>query len=361
MRKSIWRKAIFLVLVILAMAVIGCSSGTTSSDDGSGAVSNPSSDPEKSAGSDEGSGRVLDTGPGPGQERPVTIGPLFDESDLLPETSDFFAIANNVQNSVPYADDGDPDHVMNILSPEGEGPFPALVVFHDGNFNLGERSDPFFPRFYAQRGFVAFSIDYQLSDPETPSWPAAVQDVVCAVRHIKQNAELYRIDPDRMAVMGQGVGGYLSLMVGTLQGDEDFLEGACGDPTIDSQVALVVDISGFPDLEGYSKEKPESERFDEYLGGAYADNPDLWRLASPVSHVSSDDGAVFVISQGSLDVENPIGPVRQFVERLEESGVETHFLEIEGAGHTLTLTQATEGLLSMRRVLEPLMKDRLRP
>lgn len=185
-----------------------------------------------------------------------------------------------------------------------------------------------------------------------------MQDVICAVRHIKQNAELYRIDPERMAVMGQGVGAYLALMVGTRQGDEEFLAGACGDPSIDSRAALVVDYSGFPDLEGYAKNKPGEGRFIEYLGVTYADDPESWRLASPVTQVSSDDKSVFVIGQGALDGESPIGPVNSFVERLKDSGIETHFLVIDDAPHTF-FENTTGGLLEIRRVLEPLMRSLL--
>ena len=166
--------------------------------------------------------------------------------------------------------------------------------------------------------------------------------------------------PDRMAVMGQGVGGYLALMVGTLRGDEAILEGSCGDPSIDSQVALVADYSGFPDLEGYAKNTPTPGRFIEYLGATYADDPELWRLASPINHVSPDDRAVVVIGQGGLDQESPIEPVNQFVKRLEESGVETHYLVIEGAGHTF-FKNTTGGYVEIRRVVEPLMRSLLRP
>ena len=251
---------------------------------------------------------------------------------------------------------------MTIMYPEGDGPFPALVVLHGTSGLQGSgRREPLFTGFYAQRGFVGFSIDYQLSNSETPSWPLAVQDVICAVRHIKQNAELYRIDPDRVAVMGQGVGGYLALMVGTLQGDEAFLEGACDDLSQDSRVNLVVAYSSFPDLVGYA-ENHVSDRFEKFLGASYTDNPDLWRLASPISHVNSDNGAVFVIGHGSGDQESPIEPVKQFVRIMEESGVDTHFLEIEGASHTFWAAfSRPEDLKEMRRFLEPIMQRRLQP
>ena len=284
------------------------------------------------------------------------------DEGLLPTTSDFFAIRSNLDPEVPYLNDGDPDHVMTIMYPIGDGPFPALVVVHGASGGASGRNDALFTGFYAQRGFVGFAIDYQLSNSETPAWPMAVRDVICAVRHIKQNAELYNIDPDRVAVMGQGVGGYLALMIGTLQGDEAFLEGACDDLSQDSRVDLVVAYSSFPDLVGYAENRSVSDRFEKFLGASYADNPALWRLASPISHVNSDDGAVFVIGHGSRDQESPIEPVKQFVRIMEESGVDTHFLEIEGASHTFWAAfSRPEDLEEMRHFLEPIMERRLQP
>jgi len=292
-----------------------------------------------------------------GSESRVTVTPSIDEEGLLPITSDFFAIRNNWEE-VPYLNDGDPDHIMTVVSPEGDGPFPALIVVPGS----GGRAETPFGAFYAQRGFVGFSIDYQLSSSETPAWPMAVQDVICAVRHIKQNAERYRIDPDRIGVMGAAFGGYFALMIGTLQGDEAFLEGACDDLSQDSRVDIVVVYSSFPDLVGYAENKSVTDRFEQFLGASYADDPALWRLASPISHVDPDDGAVFVIGHGSRDQESPIGPVKQFVRIMEEAGVETHFLEIEDASHTFWAAfSRPEDLEEMRHFLEPIMERRLQP
>ena len=293
-----------------------------------------------------------------GSESRVTETPPLDEEGLLPITSDFFAIRNNTENAVPYLNDGDPDHIMTVVSPEGDGPFPALIVVPGS----GGRAQTSFGAFYAQRGFVGFSLDYQLSSSEASAWPMAVQDVICAVRHIKQNAELYRIDPDRIGVMGGAFGGYLALMIGTLQGDEAFLEGACDDLSQDSRVDIVVVYSSFPDLVGYAEQKSITDTFEQFLGASYADNPALWGLASPISHVNPDDRAVFVIGHGSLDQESPIEPVIQFVRKMNDSGVDTHFVEIEGGSHFFwSADYNPELILEMRRVFEPIMQQLLQP
>jgi len=44
----------------------------------------------------------------------------------------------------------------------------------------------------AQRGYVAFSVDYRLSKPSQPTYPQAVHDMKAAVQYLRGNAaELY--------------------------------------------------------------------------------------------------------------------------------------------------------------------------
>ena len=133
---------------------------------------------------------------------------------LLPEITSF-----HNTDPIRYADDGDPYHVMTGYLPKGDGPFPALIVIHGGGWRRGDRfKDAVVPlaEMYARRGIASFSIGYRLSTRDAPSWPANIEDVVCAIRHIKENATRYRIDPERVSVLGHSAGGHLAAMAGTL-------------------------------------------------------------------------------------------------------------------------------------------------
>ena len=55
-------------------------------------------------------------------------------------------------------------------------------------------------------------IDYRLA-PKHP-FPAAVDDVRRAIRFVKENAKQYKVDPGRIALIGESAGGHLVSYVG---------------------------------------------------------------------------------------------------------------------------------------------------
>ena len=270
----------------------------------------------------------------------------LNEGRLLAETTTF-----TEADAVPYADDGDSDHLMTVYTPDGEGPFPALVVIHGGAWRGGSRHDIRFEgRRYARRGIAAFSIDYQLSTPELPSWPTNIQDVVCAVRHIKENAAAYNIDPDRVAVLGISAGGNLASLLATLDGNEPFLAGACGNPLTSTRVVLAANYWGAGDLDAYGQSgEGRVWAAEQMIGVSYSEGREKWLEASPHTYISPDDPP-FVIAHGTADAGVPFVTSSSFAAQLEAAGVDIDFVVVEGADHGEAPLRS-----NARLVLEPLM------
>src|SRR4051794_24470186 len=115
--------------------------------------------------------------------------------------------------AVEYARvDGAPLY-FDAAIPEGSGPFPAVIVVHGGGWVRGDRLTEVQPLFapLVKAGIAWFSIDYRLSNDWT-RFGVAVQDVSNAVRFVKAHASQYRIDPDRIALVGESAGGQLAAM-----------------------------------------------------------------------------------------------------------------------------------------------------
>jgi epothilone polyketide synthase D len=89
-----------------------------------------------------------------------------------------------------------------LATPDGSGPFPAVVFVH-GGFGVDPKPDTV--KKLASAGFVALDPDYRDGD----IGGMEVDDVVAAGRFLKA---MKNVDPARVAVMGTSHGGTISLL-----------------------------------------------------------------------------------------------------------------------------------------------------
>jgi len=110
---------------------------------------------------------------------------------------------------------------MALRKPRGEGPFPALVVFHGApggrgmeqlvGWSRGETGGPVWERFLRE-GFVVAVADYRGGDwntmnvPSTGPYATAIDDGLAVVEHVKG---LPYVDASRVSLYGVSLGGNL--------------------------------------------------------------------------------------------------------------------------------------------------------
>ena len=98
--------------------------------------------------------------------------------------------------------------------PPGKGPFPAVILVHSGGWTPGSKTANFvLPLFepLTRTGYTWFTIDYRLA-PQHP-YPAAVEDVESVIVFVKKHAREYKVNPKRIALMGEPAGGHLVNLV----------------------------------------------------------------------------------------------------------------------------------------------------
>ena len=94
----------------------------------------------------------------------------------------------------------------------------AIVFFHGGGWAYGS-PDEFFTTCerYARMGIVTFSVQYRLSiengvtPHKTISPIECVMDAKSAIRWVRENAEKYNLDRNKIVASGQSAGGHLAL------------------------------------------------------------------------------------------------------------------------------------------------------
>lgn len=244
-----------------------------------------------------------------------------------------------VERGVVYAKAGERELKLDIARPEGDGPFPALVFIHGGGWRGGKRED-FFPfvSLAAQRGYVAATVSYRLTDPDADGkaanpFPSAIHDVKAAVRWLRAHASDWRIDPDRIGVAGGSAGGHLALLVG-LTDEKSGLEGDLGHAQHSSRVRAVVNYFGPTDMvRGYETTIPQGrELITSFLNGTPDEQPANYKQASPVTWISPDDPPILTF-HGGKDTLVPTEQARILDERLKAAELDHTLVIFDDQGH----------------------------
>lgn len=218
-------------------------------------------------------------------------------------------------------------------STEG-APAPLVLLLHGGGWSGGSRASMHAEmQALARRGYTAATIDYRLTQAPSNIFPAAIADVRCALRVLRQRGAEYHLMPTRVAVMGYSAGGHLASLLG-VGADLDALDGvdACaGGGSV--QVQAVVSYAGPQDLRvngPYTQE--QADIVTNFLGVFPGDDPQLATLASPIAHVSAGDPP-FLLVHGPSDDLVPVGHARRMAAALRQVGTPATVMELPGVGH----------------------------
>jgi acetyl esterase/lipase len=245
------------------------------------------------------------------------------------QLAEVIAHARDAKRDITYCSvDGD-DLKMDMYFPKGTtGITPLAVFIHGGGWSKGDKRAGAGVADYPallDAGFTIATLDYRLA-PQY-QFPAMIDDVKCAIRSLRANANQYHIDPDKIGVWGLSAGSHLSMLIGVTDPSAGFDVGQYLDQS--SRVKAVVDMSG-PAFLGTNFSPAFVKARDEVFG-----NYDLAK-ASPVTYITPDDPP-FLIIQGDKDIVVPIasGQAQELYDKLTAAGVSAQMVVVKGGPHTL--------------------------
>jgi len=252
----------------------------------------------------------------------------------------------------------------DVFRADGDQIRPVVIWIHGGCLmggsrdNLGEKERTR----YVNDGYVVVSIDYRLAP--AVKLASIIEDLQDAYRWVReQGPELFRIDPDRIAVIGSSAGGYLTLMAGF-----------CVAP----RPLALVSFYGYGDVAGkwyaepdefYNRQPPEPREGNLYL---YCRQNGLWPNVvaghdpkteprafdpyCPIRNVTPDYPPTLLI-HGDQDTDVPFEQSVIMAEEFTRVGVEHEFLQYEGVGHGLSAETnddaVTKALVFLRKHMGP--------
>ncbi|MBA3249265.1 MAG: alpha/beta hydrolase [Geodermatophilaceae bacterium] len=217
----------------------------------------------------------------------------------------------------------DPSQYAELTLPAGEGPFPVVVVVHGGfwrsayDLSLGRP----LAEDLAGRGYAVWNLEYRRVG-NGGGWPATFTDVAAGIDLLAGlDAPL---DLDTVLGLGHSAGGHLAVWAAARPGLPPDAPGAA--PVV--ALTAVLSQAGVLDLRRAAEEQLGAGATQEFLGGAPADQPERYTVASPVQRVPL--GVPVVCVHGRADTNVPLSQSRSYVEAATAAGDLAELIEVDG-------------------------------
>lgn len=157
-----------------------------------------------------------------------------------------------------------------------------------------------------------------------------------ASEYLYQHADKYKIDKNRIALIGFSAGGYLACLTG-LSNNNNIAAFYPAGKTIHFKIKCVLDFYGPSDFLMLANNPDTSVNnlcnpVAILLGALAVDRPDLAKTASPVSYVDKNDPSFFIV-QGEKDESVPNTQSKILSAWLTLVGVPNEFTMVPGAPH----------------------------
>ena len=167
---------------------------------------------------------------------------------------------------------------------------PGVLLIHGGGWVSGSKENlRIMGQYLAKEGYVAVVANYRLSGEA--KFPAAVHDLKAALTWVRSNKAEFRVDPDRIAVLGTSAGAQLATLLGVSQGDNAFIH---KQNKYQDKVAAIVNIDGIVSF--IHPEAREGTIAGLWLDGLQDENPLNWKKASPLEYVDENTPPVLFIN-----------------------------------------------------------------
>ena len=212
---------------------------------------------------------------------------------------------------------------LDVYQPAAQGPVPVIMQIYGGSWQNGTpRSQEWFSRYFAERGYLVVAIDYRHA-PEW-IWPEQIVDVRTALYWLSQEAAKFGGDPSRIVLVGRSAGAQLAMRLAYQEGP--------------SSIRAVVNYYGPVDLAGGWRRPPRPDPanvraiVEAFIGGTPDQKPEHYQHASPITWVSKAAAPTLSI-YGSRDhiVEARFG--RMLHSALTSAGTTSVLLELPWAEH----------------------------
>ena len=232
---------------------------------------------------------------------------------------------------------------LDIYAPEGEGPFPVVVLVRGGPSGFGGRAylDSFAVQL-ADAGVLVFNADYRDMASQGGGYPAAFQDVACAIRFARVESARYRGAPNPITLVGHSLGGWVGSVVAL---DPAQFEGGCLDNGSGRPDAFVGLAGNYQIDSGWNMGD-----LSVFFGGSAADTASARSSSNPFHYATGTPIPVRLVVGTADRTVDPQASValKAF---LAGKGWNVSLRLVPGATHSTIIGSGPDGSVSVQEVL----------
>lgn len=189
-----------------------------------------------------------------------------------------------VKENLVYKNISERELTADVYLPnEGDNrKYPAVLLIHGGGWLTGSKENQrVMAQHLAANGYVAVTASYRLGTEA--KYPAGVLDLKDALKWMRDNAEEFQIDNDKIAVLGSSSGAQLATLLGVTP-DSELYKTKNGQ--ISDEVQAIVNVDGIVSF--VHPEAEEGWMAATWFGGSEDEKPDTWKEASPLEYVDTE-------------------------------------------------------------------------
>jgi acetyl esterase/lipase len=231
--------------------------------------------------------------------------------------------------NVTYLTAGNVDVKLDVYMRRGmTTPQPTLVYMHGGFWVAGTKEGSLMAIMpWLEMGWNVVNVEYRLG--KVALAPAAVEDCLCALRFISNQAKQYNIDVNKIVVTGESAGGHLALALGMIPESVGLDRECAGAPL--PKVAAVIDWFGITDVADVIDGPHKANAAAQWTAGL-PDRMEIAKRVSPMTYVRSGLPPIMIV-HGDADTTVPYEHAVRLDAALTKANVPHKFYTVAGGKH----------------------------
>jgi acetyl esterase/lipase len=226
-----------------------------------------------------------------------------------------------------------PSQFAELFRPQGDGPFPVVVLVHGGCWTIeygGITQMHNVAGALAARGIAVWNVEYRRVDEEGGGYPGTYLDMNAALDKLGAEAARYQLDTSRVVAMGHSAGGQL---VQWIAGRARIAPTSALYQARPLPVRHIISLGGLADLR-HEKDLIKSScgrDMVQLTGLPSAERPDVY--ADTNAAALMPNGSRTVLITGALDTISPPRAAYHYAARAQAAGDSAQVIIVPDASH----------------------------